>query len=369
LLVVICTAGCERKVTSAPREAYWAGYIFSDKQPKVTRDFTVRNPSTETVRILKIERSCACASFSLEKFALAPGEATKLTINVDVPRTYLQKSASCILKTDHPRFKDWVYAVEFVSLPFIVADPEALNLGSFSVDGRGLDAVQHATLDVFADQKVELTDHNFVVPEEIELNVSPAAEARRLQAGVWDTRYQIAVRLSKKGREVVIHSSLSGLTTKTIKVTARESTTSRWQYSVYWQMSPPLEGHPSYLAFGNLMDDSDPHSASVTISSTTSEQFRIVSIESQSREIQVDATVDSPDMALQHRLRFRAKGRMRPGGSAADEPRRLLSGTIHVRTTGTVRPILEIFWSATLDRSAKVRPQEDRPKSSSEPRL
>ncbi len=205
-----------------------------------------------TVNILRVEKNCACASFDFEKYQLAPGESAKLTINVDVAPAYMRKSASCVLKTDHPRFKDWFYTIEFMSLPFVVAEPDVLNLGSFSADGRDLGAVQHATVDVFGDAKIELTRDNFLVPEEIDLNVSQPTEARRLKGGIWDNRYRLSVRLSKKGREVVNHSSRSGITTKTVQLRAGESTAEQWQYSVYWRALPPLESRPSYLAFGNF---------------------------------------------------------------------------------------------------------------------
>ena len=137
LSMLTCGFGCTAKTTSVPGETFSAGYVFAYKQPKITHDFIVRNTSAETVKILKTDKNCSCTSFSLQKFELAPGEATKLTVSVDVPAAYMPKSAACILTTDHPRFRNWVYAVEFVSLPLFAADPDVLSLGSFTRRRQG----------------------------------------------------------------------------------------------------------------------------------------------------------------------------------------------------------------------------------------
>ena len=177
---------------------------------------------------------------------------------MDVPAGYIPKVASCVLKTDRPRFKDWVYTVQFVSLPFVAADPQILNLGSYGIDGKGVDAVRHDEVDVFSSSIVELTREMFRVPEEIELELSPNPEKRQLQRDVWNTKYRLSVGLSEKGKDALARNSRSGVITKTIGLTAGSSR--RWSYSVYWQVLAPQASYPSFLSFGNLLDDGDDHS-------------------------------------------------------------------------------------------------------------
>ena len=97
----------------------------------------------------------------------------------------MQKYATCILKTDHPDLRDWGYSIQFTSLPFAVGDPADLNLGTFTVDGKNLDVVQHAAFDLFAESKIDLTRANFTVPEEIELRISsrPEVSGSNLMSG------------------------------------------------------------------------------------------------------------------------------------------------------------------------------------------
>jgi hypothetical protein len=290
-------------------------------------------------------------------------------MSVDVTKGYTQRLATCILKTDHPQFKDWSYSIQFTSFPFVMADPRDLNLGSFTVDGKSPNAVQKAALDVFADSKIELTRDDFTVPEEIELTItSLSSEVRQLQRNVWTTRYQVTIGLSAKGREAVLHNAQPGLITKAIQIAAGEPRSRRWQYSVYWQTLAPLESQPSHLSFANLMDEGDDHCSSITISSTTDEKFRIISVTNQSQGIQIESTVDTADDAPQHRLKFKARELNDTKGRSTGGPRRFFSGRIQVRTTHKLRPVVEIPWSAMLDPSVTIHSNADHPKSSSEPR-
>lgn len=362
-LVLACLSGCASR---PPGETFSAGYIFADKQGKVTHDFVVRNTTSKPVKIYRIEKSCTCASFKLGKYQLAPREATTLTFDVDIPPTYMQKFATCILKTDHPRFRDWAYNIRFTSLPFAVADPADLNLGCFAVGGKNLKDVQHATLDLFADSKVELTQTNFSMPDEIELSSLSSPEVRRLQRGVWNTRYQISMGLSPMGREAVLHGAQSGLVTKTVDLRAGASRSRQWQYSVYWQARSPLECCPSYVTFGNLLDEKDDHCRKVVISCTTNGMFRIVSIRSQPQDIRFESSVDTVDDAPQHRMKFTAPRYNGAQGQTPGGHSRFLSGTIQFLTTHKLRPVVEIPWSAMLDPSVKPRSTANPPKSSSE---
>jgi hypothetical protein len=297
---------------------------------------------------------------------LASGESTELTLDVDVARTYMHKFATCVLKTDHPRLKDWAYTVELVSLPFAVAEPKVLNLGTFKLDDRSLNAVQHATLDLFADTKIELSQDHFTVPEELELKISSKPRVRRLQRDIWDTRHRVSIGLSPKGREKVLHNSRPGIITKAVQLTVGKSR--HWQYSVYWQTLASLESHPSYLSFGNALDYNDDRHGSVTISSTTNEKFRIVHIKNHAGDTRIESNVDTTSEAPRHRVQFRlrAPGHWGNGARAADEPVRFLSGTIQVETTDKLQPMVEIPWSAMLTPSAKARPKPGRSGTSSE---
>ena len=163
-VILACLPGCAHRV---PGETFSAGYVFAHKHSRVTHDFVVKNTTSEPVQFLTVQQSCSCTSYKLDKDQLKPGEATKLTMDVIVANAYMHKYATCVLKTNHPTFKDWAYTVEFVSLPLVVTEPNVLNLGSFKADGSDLNAVKHVTLNLFREAKLDLTSDHFTVPEEI----------------------------------------------------------------------------------------------------------------------------------------------------------------------------------------------------------
>ena len=363
----MCVSGCARK-DKTPGADFAFGYILADKHSKVIHDFSVENTTPERVKIESVSSSCTCTSYKLGKYQLAPGETTTLTMEVDVNNTYMKKAATCVLKTDHPRFQDWSYTIQFRSLPFVVAEPSELQVGSFMVDSENLNSIQNVSLDLFADSKIELTADNFEVPEEINLSISTRPEVRKLQREVWNTRYQITIGLSPKGRDAVSRGSHSGLITKTIQLVADESKSRHWGYSVYWETRPSIESHPSYVSFGNLLEQGEDRSRSIVISSTTNEGFRIVAIRSQPRDIQIEAVDEGGGETPRHRVRLKFTGSNDVGRRPTFGPR-YFSGTIEVRTTDKRRPVVEIPWSAMMDSPIKPRSPSDQAKSSSMPGL
>jgi hypothetical protein len=341
---------------SAPGETFSVGYILVNKDPKkINHEFLVRNTTQERVRILKVIRSCTCSSFTFAKSELMPGESSVLTISVQPINHYSHKVASCVLKTDHPKFADWTYSLEFVSLPFAFADPEVLSLGTMKVDDQNLQAVQHVTLDLFADSRLELRRDDFTVPDEIELKVSPDPEVRQLQRGIWNTRYQLSVGLSSRGRETVVRNPQPEITNKTIEVKVNGSTA--WQYTVYWQIPATVQCFPTHLNFGNLLDETDDHRRTVAISSTSGETFRVISVTNESRDFQVEAIFDPSNDATRHSIRIRAPKRSGAENLEAIGSGRFLSGTIQIQTTAKLPPVLRIPWTALTDSAITPLPR------------
>ncbi len=352
-VALLATFGCGQGTHWTPGETYNAAYILADRQSRVSHTFTVRNPSAHLVRIDKVERTCGCTSFTLDKSQLAPGESTRLHMDVDVPNVYMQKAATCILKTDHPRFRDWTYTIQFVSLPPVVTDPTTLNLGAFNISDDGRRSVHKVMLDVFSDSEIVLNKNDFIIPEEIDLEISPTHEARRLKHAIWNTRYQVSVQLSSQGRESLRRSAATGIIAKTVRLSG--STFGQWTYPIFWERRSPLVSHPSFLSFGNLLSDgNDSHAREVVISSTLNKKFKIISVKNQSVEVPLEATFDSSNEDVYHKLKIIIR-----------EPRhacnRFLSGSLIVETTERLQRTLEIHWSAIADPPNEARSTVDRP--------
>ena len=248
-LCLLCLSGCLRSNSKPPGEIYNAGCVFSAEQPTISHDFDVINSTSETVNVVDVERSCGCASFQLKAKRLVPGESTVLTVRVDVPKSYIQKSASCILKTDHPRLNNWIYTLQFTALPRIVADPAILDLGSFSPDDAAQSTPKNATVDVFLDSNVELPESIFTAPKELDLRVISRPSRHRIQGDVWNTRYKLSIGL--KQAVPSIDATEPVVTFKTIEL--KNINLGPWSYSVYWKVLPALVASPSVLSFGNRL--------------------------------------------------------------------------------------------------------------------
>lgn len=364
IFILTCVWGCAPR-SRVPGESFSAGYILSEKQSHVSHEFVVRNTTSQPVKIQKVDKTCTCTSFKLANYQLAPGESTTLTVDVDVPKSYSKRSASCVLRTDYARFKSWTYTIEFVSLPTVVMDPADLNLGSFATDGKNLNAVHQVALDLFARSKIELTAGSFTVPEKVELILSSGPEFRRLQRDVWHTRYKVSIGLNAIGQEEVYRGSRFGIINNTIQVTVSGSA-KRWPFSVFWQRLAPLESHPAYLSFGNLLDDTDDHHRRITIISVTGEKFRIISIENQSKDMEFRSSADTATMATQHIVTLTPRHAIATG-RVSQEPRRFLAGEIRIETSDTLQPVVKVPWSAMLDGTKQQRAGASQSTSSAGP--
>ncbi len=186
------------------------------------------------------------------------------------------------------------------------------------------------------------------MPAELEFNLVAGPETRRLQRDVWNTRYKVSIGLSDSSREKLSQTPQSGIVTKEVQLVAGESPPRRWQYSVYWQQLAPLESHPSYLCFGNLLDKADDHHRSVTISSSAGQKFRIVSIKTYSLELEIESVASLDSETTRHQVEFKAR-QIGAAGHAADGKRRFLAGEIGVQTTDPLLPVVKIPWSAMID--------------------
>jgi hypothetical protein len=348
-LLLGCAFGC---APTHPGESFFAGYISPEKQSTVRRVFVVRNTTSDPVEILTVDRNCSCTSFELGKYRLAAGETTNLTMSVDLTKGFMRRTAACVLRTNHPTFKDWSYSLACVTAPFAVADPDVLNLGSFKSNGQNTDTVKReVAFDFYAASKVELSRDNFTVSEEIDFKLSPKPESRKLQADMWKTTYKASIGLGENGRQKVLSKREPGIHTETIELSVQNPEPRRWQYSMYWQVMPSLQSHPSHLSFGNVLDAAEDHRRHVMISSSTEDRFRILSVKSDSPAIRIEPAFNATDEAARHTVNFRAIGESAIELPQKGTPVRFCSGIIQVQTTDKFQPVVTIPWSATLERS------------------
>ena len=89
------------------------------------------------------------------------------------------------------------------------------------------------------------------------------------------------------------------------------------------------------------------------------EEFRILSVKCESPEVRIESLYGTSEEAASQRVTLKA-------AKCKDSKRHYLTGLIQVNTTAKVQPIVEIRWSATLDRSLGLRAKAARSGSRSE---
>jgi hypothetical protein len=357
LAYLSCASGCLRSASTAPGEAYDAGYVFAEKQSTVTHDFVVRNTTSETVHVLSLAKSCTCASAELGKSTLGPGESTRLRLDVGVPRGYMQKTAACYIRTDHPALKDWVYSIQLVSLPFISANPTDLNLGTLGPGGKTEQAAVPVEINLFSPVKTELAPESFVVPKEIRVEILAGPEFRRLRQDIWNTRYRLSVGFGGRLNVDDRGAAHPGVATGAIKLVTSGSAQRDWAYPVYWTVQAPLVSWPSSLNFGNLRNDKVGTSRALTISSQAKNDFRILRVTSVGQSVSTEAQFDPSLQGDSHRVTVTMAPR-------SDTKARLLTGVIRVETSERLQSVLDVPWTAIDDGPASESNGGAKPRSS-----
>ena len=141
---------CEQR--QPPAKEALIGPVFAWQQDKVVHTFTVHNPTGRTVNILDVRTSCACTTSMLADKVLLPGEATELTLVVDVPSTGGYRGVYADLVTDLPSAETddsaWRYELRCMAYP---AAEMSLNVIRLSPHPDDPSRVSGSTeLDVFA---------------------------------------------------------------------------------------------------------------------------------------------------------------------------------------------------------------------------
>ena len=347
MVALVLNSSCTRAKRTAPGETFSAGFVFPDQESAVTRDFRVINTTSRTVRISRVERSCSCASYRLENYELQPRGSTTLSMTVDVPKGYMQKSASCILVTDDPTFPNWTYSIVLTSLPFVVAQPDTLDLGSVDTAKAAQAISSHVNIDIYSRTKVSLVREDFAVPRDMELRIVSGPTFRKIRRDIWNTKYELSVGLAGLA-DASGDGGLFSVSTRAIELTAPGG--ERWSYPVYWRTTPLLACHPTVLNFGNLLDKADEHVRVVTLCCVGDRKFRILSISADVPGVAIDADFNSTRVASVHRVSIKM-GACKPIGS------QLLAGKIRIQTSETLQPAVDLPWSAMLDSKEGARPE------------
>jgi hypothetical protein len=330
--IAVACLGCGSRQSTRPGETFDAGYVFADRVPRVSHAFVVRNTTGRAVKILDVVKSCGCTSFDVGKKSLAPGEETKLEINVSTPKAYQDVYSACTLKTDHPALADWQYTLRFTALPRVAFSAQHVNFGRISKTAPELS--QDAFIDLYDSSVVPLDEHNFSVPEGLSVQLLPEPEKHHLASDIWSARYRFSVKLVRvRGLEGY------GQHTKSIGLQAPSG--ARASLEVVWRHDPPIVAAPSVIGFGRVSRRATSDKRLLFLHSTDGKQFRIVSAECEPGAPTV-ATLFEKRRSDQHTIEFTL-------AMPRDFDSPVSSGMIVLQTDDDASRCIQIPWSAITE--------------------
>lgn len=103
------------------------GPVFSDEVPEIKHSFPVKNTTSATIHVLRMDHSCACSKVDLGKRELDPGEETVLAMQVDLRDKTGPQRLTCDLYFDSGIVMR--YAMKAVAHHRIAFVPSVLHFG------------------------------------------------------------------------------------------------------------------------------------------------------------------------------------------------------------------------------------------------
>jgi hypothetical protein len=134
---LILAGGCDaqRGVSQGskvlPGETFDLGAVFAPETKEITHTFQVKNRTARPVVVEDLEYSCACTEAEIGRRRLPPGATTTLKMRINVTSSSNapnEKSVVCAVRTDHPDFPVWNYAIKYTTYPRSIIAPNRIEL-------------------------------------------------------------------------------------------------------------------------------------------------------------------------------------------------------------------------------------------------
>ncbi|MFH5805215.1 DUF1573 domain-containing protein [Alienimonas sp. DA493] len=121
------------------RDDSWAKELFSETEHDfgvvargalTQHPVTITNTTDRTVHISSVGASCTCASGSVDKQTLAPGESATLTLEMNTRQFHGKKDSNVIVNFDAPRYAEVRIPVSMYCRKDVVLTPGEVNFGA-----------------------------------------------------------------------------------------------------------------------------------------------------------------------------------------------------------------------------------------------
>ncbi|CAN5795740.1 hypothetical protein BH23PLA1_BH23PLA1_33450 [soil metagenome] len=342
ILAVILTGGCDARHGATqssigpPGNTVDLGAVFAPETKEITHTFQVKNSTARPVIVEDLEYSCACTEAEIGRRQLPPGATTTLRMRINVAASHTEKSVVCAVRTDHPDFPLWNYAIKYTSYPRSIIAPNRIELETASTTSTEKPSRPSGSgrLEIYSGHPNDPIPKPGIIdaPPGLVVEVGDNPEVSRLGNGL--TRYSFLLAVS-----VADMSSGSFVRPLRIGVEGGPAATT----VVSWRHVGPLECSPPRVHFGvvELSDTENPPTRKVIIRSPSGRPFRLARLDRESsvviRKLGGRAPVHVLDIGME---------------VPADSASPALSGVIQLEAdlteSGTAK--LDIPWSAFVAR-------------------
>lgn len=278
----------------------------------------------------------------MERAVLLPGASTALTMDLEIPSTYDKRQVSCVVKTDHPDYPEWIYYLAYESFPQAQIVPAQIRLGTMGrddADGGRTKRVAH--LEVYSSPNVKR---------------SPAPSDREAPHGIrvqidrdptWDTP-ALGVRRARFGIRAELAKGSQPLGSQAQPLNVYLDNGFVASTMIVWSVTGPVEVVPSHLHFGIVSPGGTPNPTSVMIRSDDGRPFQVLSVESDTKIVEVEVPDESEGAG---RTSHTIKLTLHPD---VGSDRRALTGSVRVLTDIKASGEVQIPWSAFVRRPGSV---------------
>jgi len=352
--LVVSGASCSRSETPSSRgEVFNAGPVFWSDTPVLEHTFQIVNRSRRLLKILEETHSCSCTQVEIGSRSIAPGAKTAITLRVNVPPGYGDRSVLCHLTTDDPATPNRSYEIRLTSYPRVSVVPAKLEFGTITAEDESVDEKtsaaggrsrtplrQRAWVELYRPPNRDRppSPKVFSLKSDVTVELGRVPMRDVLPDGVLRYRYPLDVVLTAGKRPAKMY-------VRDVAIPFEDDLIASLQ--VIWKQAGSLSCMPSSLAFGMAeVGDSVVKKGQVRVASYGGATFRILGVDSGSPAGAVmpgDASGRFPTASAEvHELRFEL--------TPPAEGSRVFSGQAVVKTDDPRSPEVRIPWSLFLRR-------------------
>lgn len=267
--------------------------VFASDTNQITHTFSLRNDTSETVKIKRIIQSCSCTNADLSQKEIRPGESATFTMKVNVQNRVGPQIINARLVSD--RDDSWLCELRTVIHRAVHFVPDNLSVGLVNRDEKKEILVT-----------LELTGRSIDNIPTIEKLSAEGCEVSQLPPGVPEKLQLDAYKLNCPVRLLVLPSSQVGEHKSSLTASIRRNgQIETCTLPVQWLVRSSYKLTPSRAFFGKV--GNEKVAETVTIKRINGENLRVKSVHADHPAIQCELVNDGDTKSTKIKIQLLAE--------------------------------------------------------------